>query len=102
LDEHVAKAVSDGLRRRGVDVLTVFEAHMVGASDEAQLQFATDHDRAIFTQDTDFLRLAARGLEHAGIVYARRRSPIGEILSGLILIHLAMTPDEMRNRVEYL
>lgn len=31
-DEHVAKAVVKGLRQRGVDVLTVLEAGMLGAS----------------------------------------------------------------------
>ena len=32
IDEHLPKAVIDGLRRRGVDVLTVPEAGMMGAS----------------------------------------------------------------------
>jgi len=36
-DEHVAKAVVSGLRQRGVDVLTVPEAGMLGASDQEQL-----------------------------------------------------------------
>ena len=36
LDEHVNPAVADGLRRRGVDVLTTQEAGMLGASDEVQ------------------------------------------------------------------
>ena len=33
-DEHVSKAVVMGLRRRGVDVLTVPEAGTLGLSDE--------------------------------------------------------------------
>ena len=37
-DEHVAKAVVRGLRERGVDVLTVLQAEMLGASDEEHLK----------------------------------------------------------------
>ena len=37
LDEHVPTAVASGLRRRGVDVLTVQEAGMLEAEDEAHL-----------------------------------------------------------------
>ena len=33
LEEHVPKAIAKGLRARGVDVLTVPEASLLGASD---------------------------------------------------------------------
>lgn len=59
VDEHVGKAVVQGLRQRGVDVITVVEAGMLSATDEAQLAFALKAGRVIFTQDGDFLRLAA-------------------------------------------
>ena len=39
-DEHVSKAVVMGIRRRGVDVLTVPEAGTLGASDAEQLRRA--------------------------------------------------------------
>jgi uncharacterized protein with PIN domain len=101
-DEHVPKVVARGLRRRGVDVLTASEAHMLGATDQEHLQFAASQGRVIFTQDDDFLRLAAQGREHAGIVYAQQHTPIGTIVSGLMLIYQILTPDEMRNYVEFL
>jgi len=65
VDEHVSKAVVKGFRERGVDVLTVFEAGMMGAADKAHLQFAKQEKRIIFTQDTDFLRLHASGKAHS-------------------------------------
>lgn len=40
MDEHVPAAVSEGLRRRGVDVLTAREAGMLGAPDEWHLALA--------------------------------------------------------------
>lgn len=66
-DEHVAQAVVRALRQRGVDVLTVSEAGLTGASDEEHLKRALAEDRVLFTQDDDYLRLHAAGVEHAGI-----------------------------------
>ena len=101
-DEHVAKAVIEGLRRRSVDMMTVPEADMLSASDEEQLAFAFSQGRVIFTQDDDFLKLAALGHEHAGIVYAHQRTPIGAIISGLMLIYSVLSAEEMVGNIEYL
>ncbi|MBI4639239.1 MAG: DUF5615 family PIN-like protein [Candidatus Tectomicrobia bacterium] len=101
-DEHVPKAVVRGLRQRGVDVLTVPEAGMLGASDTEHLARAAEEGRVLFTQDEDFLRLAAAGLSHAGIVYTHQQTPIGEIVYGLMLIYHVLTPHDMGGHVEYL
>ena len=101
-DEHVAKAVIQGLRLRGIDVLTTVEADMLGATDESHLEFAADRERVIFTQDDDFLRLDARGYEHTGIVYAQQHTPVGTIISGLMMVYQIVTTDEMRNHVEFM
>lgn len=42
LDEHIAGAVAEGLRRRGIEVLTLTEAEMLGASDEEHFVFARE------------------------------------------------------------
>ena len=101
-DEHVPPAVADGLRRRGVDVLRAQDAEMLGASDEEHVALATSQGRAIFTQDDDFLRLHAEGMEHNGIVYARQGTPIGNITEGLMLIYWVLDASEMQNHVEFL
>jgi hypothetical protein len=75
LDEHVHPAVAAGLRRRGV-VLTTKEAGMLSAYDDEHLDFAKSQGRVIFTQDEDFLRLHAGGIEHAGIVYVPSEHPL--------------------------
>ena len=46
-DENISRAVINGLRQRGVDVLSVPEAGMLGASDEEQLTFALENKRVI-------------------------------------------------------
>jgi len=67
-DEHIAGAVAEGLRRRGIEVLTLTEAEMLGATDKAHFAFAREEGRTIVTQDDDFLRLAAQADDHAGRV----------------------------------
>ena len=69
-----------GLRRRGVDVLTVAEAGNLGASDEDIFTMAMDADRVIFTQDDDFLHLAATVSDHRGIVYTSQENKVGDII----------------------
>ena len=101
-DEHVARSVVTGLRRRGVDVLTVSEAAMRGAADREHLLFAADQGRVIFTQDDDFLRLHAQGISHSGIAYVHQRTPIGDVIRGLMLIYQTLDPAEMDNHVEFL
>lgn len=101
-DEHVGRAVVRGLRQRGVDVLTVPEAALLGAADEVQLRFARKTARVIFTQDDDFLRLAAAGVPHAGIVYAMQGTAVGRIVRGLVLIHQVLEPEEIHGQIEYL
>jgi len=102
VDEHVASAVVHGLRRRGVDVMTVTEAGMRGRNDTAQLVFALQTGRVIFTQDRDFLRLAASGAPHAGVAYAPQSASIGTIVSGLLLICNVLSAEEMIDNIEYI
>ena len=102
MDEQVPLTVTQGLRRRGIDVITVQELHETGASDERHVELAATLMRVIFTQDADYLRIAATGQPHAGIVYTTQNTPIGLMVRGLVLITEVYTAEEMMNRVEYL
>lgn len=75
---------------------------MLGASDEDQLAFATEKERVLFTQDDDFLRLHATGVEHRGIVYVHQGITIGDMVRGLHFIFQILSAKEMRNHVEFL
>ena len=101
-DEHVSRAVIRGLRQRGIDVVSVPEANRLGASDEEHLAFARAEGRVFFTHDDDFLRLAAAGAAHAGIVYAPRQVSTGEAIRGLMLIYQVLDAEDMVGKVEYL
>lgn len=102
MDEHVPTAVTDGLRRRGVDVLTAQEAGMLQGEDIHHLAFASGQGRVIFTQDADFLRLHAAGRTHAGIVYAPQQSGVGSLVRNLVLVHDVLSAEEMTDHVEFI
>ena len=102
LDEHIHRAVADGLRRRGLNVLTVQEAGRSGLTDREQLGFALSERHVMVTMDSDFLMLASEGASHAGIAYANSQRSIGETIGSLMLIFDVLTPPDMANHVEYL
>lgn len=103
LDEHVAHAVADGLRRLGIDVTTSTDAGLIGAADADHHAYGLAHCRVIFTEDDDFLALAAAGVEHAGLAYCQQNThSIGQIIRALELIWEVYEPDEMRNRIEFI
>ena len=58
MDVHVPYAISFGLRLRKVDVVTSQEDGTTELEDSDLLDRATALGRALFTQDTDFLRIA--------------------------------------------
>ena len=102
LDEHVNPAVADGLRRRGIEVTTAAEAHLLGTDDTDHIAFAVAERRVIFTNDADFLRLHDRGLAHPGIVYCHQQSrSVGEIVRALELIWEVLEPDEIASQIEF-
>lgn len=103
LDEHIPKGVVEGLRRRGVDVLTVQEADRSGDSDEKQLAFATREGRVLVTFDDDFLRLDASGIPHTGVVFSQTgRRTAGELIESLMLIANVIESNEMKNHIEFI
>ena len=103
LDEHVPHAVADGLRLLGIDVTTTADASLIGADDADQIAYGHTQGRMIFTEDDDFLILAAAGVAHAGIAYCHQTSrSIGLIIRALQLIWEVYEPDEMKNRVEFI
>ena len=107
MDEHIHKGITDGLRQRGVDVLTVQEDGRTGTPDPLVLDRATELQRIIFTQDQDFLAEANRrqveGMSFAGVIYAHQRLvTIGDCIRDLEIIAKASDLEDLANRVQYL
>ncbi len=107
MDHQVRLAVADGLRRRGVDVLTAYEDGAARLSDKRIFERAAELGRIVFTHDDDFLALADRwrqaGRSFSGLVYAHQlQVTVGKAIQDLELIAKASNTEDMRNRVEYL
>jgi hypothetical protein len=102
LDEHIPSAVAEGLRHRGVRILTVNETGMLGAPDKKHLKFAREEECVIVSHDDDFLRLVAEGYSHSGLVYVPRERTIGEMVRGLRRLAEVFAEKEESGRVEFL
>lgn len=107
MDHHVPSAVTEGLRERGVDVVTAYEDGSHRLQDPVLLDRATSAGRALFTQDDDLLADAARrqraGVAFSGVIFARQRHvSIGRCVVDLELIAKVYEPEDLRNQVVYL
>lgn len=107
MDVHVQRAVTSGLRRRGVDVLTAQDDGTGRLDDPPLLDRARELNRVLFSQDDDLLREAARrqkaSISFAGVIYVHQeRLPAGKIIDDLELIARVYEPEDMSDRVEYL
>ena len=107
MDQHVPRAITVGLRVRGLDVLTAYEDNASGWADSAILDRATALGRIVFTQDDDFLVEANRrlnnGISFGGIVYAHQlHVSIGTCVIQLELIAKVAEPHEIANSVFFL
>ena len=107
MDEHVPSAITDGLRRRGVDVLTVQEDGRDGFPDPQVLDRAAELMRFVFTQNQDFLAIGAArltaGQRFAGIVFAHQMDvSIRRCIDALEIISVLGSPSELENRIEFL
>ena len=107
MDENVKGAIMDGLRGRGVDVLTVVEDGRMGFTDLAVLDRAGELHRLLFTHDDDLLRETKRRQENSeaftGVDYGHQLCVTsGQATDDLAVIAEACNLAEFSGCVEYL
>lgn len=107
MDVHVPYAISKGLRLHGVDVVNAQEDARNKAADEDLLLRATELGRAMFSQDTDLLRIAAdfqiAGRRFCGVIFAHQGNlGYGLCIERLLLLSLVYEDGDLDNRVEFL
>lgn len=107
MDQHVSAAVTQGLRRRGIDVLTAYEDAASRLEDSDLLTRASALKRVLYTQDQDFLRIVAEWQKEqrhfTGVIYAHQLAiSVGQTIEDLELIAHGSSPEEMENRIEFL
>ncbi|MHB8626207.1 MAG: DUF5615 family PIN-like protein [Aggregatilineales bacterium] len=102
LDENVPIAIALQLRRRGIDVVTVVELEVLGASDASHLARATKMGYVLCTNDSDFMDLATHGTAHTGIVFGQSElHTIGDWVTFLVLVQAVYTAEDMQDRIEF-
>jgi predicted nuclease of predicted toxin-antitoxin system len=107
MDQHVPRAITNGLRLRGVDVLTAQEDGTSALDDASLLDRATALKRVLFTQDDDLIIEAANrlreGISFYGVIYAHQlRVSVGMCVRDLEMIAKAGEPEDIINDVQFL
>ena len=107
MDHHVPRAITVGLRLRGVDVMTAYEDGADEKDDPQVLDRANELERVLFTQDDDFLAEATRrqknGIFFRGVIYAHQlRISVGRCIHDLEIIAKAGEPEALYNQVQFL
>jgi hypothetical protein len=107
MDHHVARAITIGLRLRGIDVLTAYEDASDTLDDPELLDRATDLNRVLFSQDDDLLVEATRrqsyGIIFGGVIYAHLLNvSIGKCIQDLEIIAIAGGEADIQNQIIYL
>ena len=107
MDVHIPRAITIGLRLRGVNVITAQEDQTANASDSELLDRATTLRRVLFTFDDDLLAEAARRQEQRiafpGVVFAHPlRISIGKCVQELETLAEVAEMDDLANQVVFL
>lgn len=107
MDHNVPKAITNGLRLRGIDVITAYEDSANELSDSELLNRANQLKRILFTQDDDLLTEAAYRIQKSipffGVIYAHQmRVSIGTCVQALEMIAKVGEPEDLANRVQFL
>lgn len=107
MDQNVPRAITIGLRLRGVDVITASEDGSSLLNDPDLLDRCGELGRVLFTHDDDLLVEAAKrkkeGVFFSGVIYAHQLGvSIGACIRDLEVIAEAGEPEDLFNRVEYL
>lgn len=107
MDEHVPKAITIGLRLRGIDVLTVQEDNFLSKSDSELLDRAGYLKRAVFSHDDDLLVEATKrqraGQIFYGVIYAHHlKVSIGTCIKDIEILSKFGDLEEIKNQVIFL
>ena len=106
-DHNVSAAVTDGLRRRDVDVLTAYEDDSHRLDDHDLLQRSVVLGRVLFTHDDDFLAEAkqwqAEGRAFPGVIYVHQTQiTLGEQVRDLERVAKTWDPQRLEGQVLFL
>lgn len=107
-EDAMARALVRGLRAREVDMTTALDAGMSEQSDMAQLEYAGQQERLLYTFSVGHFchlhtQYMTQGSNHAGIiVVSRQRYSVGEQIRRLLQLISMKSAEDMRNSLQFL
>jgi hypothetical protein len=108
-DHDLNEAIYDGVRRREpvIEIIRVREVGLREASDPEVLEYAAQHGLIVVSHDANTMTAhaynrIAQGEKMSGLFVVQQKSPIGPVVSNLVLIWSATDSEEWEGRVQYL
>ena len=107
MDVNIPLAITNGLRLRGIDVVTSQEDHTRTIPDSDLLDRATDLGRVLFTFDKDFFSEASKrqseGSSFGGVIFAQPlRVSIKKCIDDLEVFAKVGEPKDFANQSHFL
>ena len=106
-DENVDVRIAEGLKKRGIKAFSAIEQGMTGVADTEHFEYASEMQAVIFTHDHHFIEIAntwvEEGKSHWGVIFVEmNRLSVGECIKRLALYAEVLSPEEMKNQIEFL
>jgi hypothetical protein len=107
MDVHVNAAITAGLRRREIEVITAQDDGSSRFEDSKLIDRATALGYVLFSQDEDFLAIVRQrqssSVFFAGLIYGHQlAATVGKYVLDLEVVCKVLEPQDMVNRIEYL
>lgn len=107
MDHNVPRAITNGLKLKGIDLITAYEDGSSQLDDSKLLDRASELERVLFTRDYNLLQEATKrqraGVPFYGIIYAHQlKISIGDCIRDLEIIAEAGDPEDLMNQVQFL
>jgi uncharacterized protein with PIN domain len=107
MDHNVPRAITNGLKLKGIDLITAYEDGSSQLDDSELLDRASELERVLFTRDYNLLQEATKrqraGVPFYGIIYAHQlKISIGDCIRDLEIIAEAGDPEDLINQVQFL
>ena len=104
-DEHMRRAVANGLVERGYTVVMAVDVGMEGKDDDTEhLVYATENDLVMVTFDQPFAGRTMARTDYVGLIYLREdiRENIGRMIEVLAEFAALYDPDKDAGQVFWL
>jgi hypothetical protein len=105
LDEHIRRAVAEGLEQRGCEAVMAVDAGMEGKDDDSEhLLYADEHGLVMVTFDRPFAGRTMARTDHAGLICIseKMRADVGGTIRLLIQFAEDHSPESASGRVFWL